>query len=651
MQPLQAEEPRTIGAYRLLGRLGTGGMGRVYLGRSAGGRTVAIKIVHPQFAADEQFRARFRRDVEAARRVGGEWTAPVLDADPDATVPWVATGYVAGPSLARAVAVHGPLPEATVRALGAGLAEALCAVHDLGLVHRDVKPSNVLLAVDGPRLIDFGIARATEVGASLTGVSIGSPAYMAPEQIQGKAATGAADVFSMGAVLAFAATGVAPFCADSSAGLLHQVVHEAPRLDGPLTGVMRELVSECLEKSPMARPAPHEVAAFLAPAGVQVLMAEAWLPASLVAEVGRAAVKSLELEPSAPTSEVDDAEVAARAGEADAADTAGSAVESVPKTDTETEAEATATGRAPAAAQDAQDEADEAERRPVSDPVAAVVEKSHPQPAGSVSAPRSGTARRAEAAPAGATVAGSGVATFDPPADVAALKAASARRRETVPVDGERPRGAAAARSVPAVPAPRAGEPAPPPVREATVTVAARRRVRRRALLAVGALAVAAVGGLFALDVLPGGGDGDAEPRAAGAAGSPSVSAGPGGAVTVPVALIGTWKGTVTTARLGVPSEFEINIHQGRVGDVVARDRSKVKLRGQIYDCSADWKLVSATVRAIVLDTTEGPNPHPGICSGGSARESFALTPTGALHYRSGDEAAGQPEGDLSRRG
>ncbi|HCA85508.1 MAG TPA: serine/threonine protein kinase, partial [Streptomyces sp.] len=160
MQPLHADDPRTIGPYRLLRRLGSGGMGRVYLGRSAGGRTVAVKVVHPHFAADERFRARFRLEVDSARRVGGDWTAPVLDAGPDAPVPWVATGYVAGPALSRAVTDAGPLPEHTVRTLGAGLAEALAAVHGLGLVHRDVQPSNVLLTVDGPRLIDFGIARA-----------------------------------------------------------------------------------------------------------------------------------------------------------------------------------------------------------------------------------------------------------------------------------------------------------------------------------------------------------------------------------------------------------------------------------------------------------------------------------------------------------
>lgn len=173
-------------------------MGRVYLGRSAGGRTVAVKVVHPHFALDEEFRARFRREVDAARRVGGSWTAPVLDADPEASVPWVATGYAAGPTLTAAIADGGHLPPHSVRVLGAGLAEALSAVHALGLVHRDVKPSNVLLTVDGPLLIDFGIARATDGTASLTstGVSIGSPGYMSPEQILGKGITGAADVFS-----------------------------------------------------------------------------------------------------------------------------------------------------------------------------------------------------------------------------------------------------------------------------------------------------------------------------------------------------------------------------------------------------------------------------------------------------------------------
>ncbi|WP_340376888.1 protein kinase [Streptomyces sp. SS7] len=298
MQPLGADEPTAVGPYRLLGRLGSGGMGRVYLGRSAGGRTVAVKIVHPHLALDDEFRTRFRREVEAARRVGGAWTAPVLDADPEAAVPWVATAYAAGPSLAAAVAAHGPLPEHTVRALGAGLAEALAAVHELGLVHRDVKPSNLLLTVDGPLLIDFGIARATDGTASLTstGVSVGSPGYMAPEQILGRGVSGASDVFSFGAVLAYAATGAPPFPGDSSAALLYKVVHEEPALGELAPGPLREVVEDCLAKDPADRPAPGELARRLAPEGAARLMAGGWLPGALVEQVGRSAVQLLNLE-------------------------------------------------------------------------------------------------------------------------------------------------------------------------------------------------------------------------------------------------------------------------------------------------------------------------------------------------------------------
>ncbi|MEV7448517.1 serine/threonine-protein kinase [Streptomyces nigra] len=297
MQPLGMDEPTVVGPYRLLGRLGSGGMGRVYLGRSSGGRTVAVKIVHPHLALDEEFRARFRREVDAARRVGGAWTAPVLDADPEAALPWVATAYAAGPSLSGAVADAGALPPPSVRALGAGLAEALAAVHDLGLVHRDVKPSNVLLTLDGPLLIDFGIARALDGTASLTssGVSIGSPGYMAPEQILGKGVTGAADVFSLGAVLAYAAAGEPPFSGDTSAALLYKVVHEEPELDA-LDEPLRELVARCLAKEPGERPTPREIAGRLAPEGAARLVAGGWLPGPLVEQVSRGAVRLLNLE-------------------------------------------------------------------------------------------------------------------------------------------------------------------------------------------------------------------------------------------------------------------------------------------------------------------------------------------------------------------
>ncbi|AUH44893.1 serine/threonine protein kinase [Streptomyces sp. CMB-StM0423] len=282
----------------MLGRLGSGGMGRVFLGRSPGGATVAVKVVHPHFAHDDEFRTRFRREVEAARRVGGTWTAPVLDAGPDDDVPWVATGYVAGPSLSDAVAEHGPLPEETLRPMGAGLAEALAAVHGLGLVHRDVKPSNVLLTLDGPRLIDFGIARATDGTASLTasGASVGSPGYMSPEQILGRPVTGAGDVFSLGAVLVFAATGRSPFPGDSAPTLLYLVVHEEPQLHG-LTGGLGELALACLSKDPAARPEPAELVERLAAGGEAAhLVRPGWLPPPVTEQISRRAVELLAME-------------------------------------------------------------------------------------------------------------------------------------------------------------------------------------------------------------------------------------------------------------------------------------------------------------------------------------------------------------------
>ncbi|GAB7188553.1 serine/threonine-protein kinase [Kitasatospora sp. Ki12] len=299
MQPLLAEDPSVIGSYRLLGRLGAGGMGCVYLGRTAGGRTVAVKVVRPELAADAEFRARFRREVAAARRVGSEWTAPVLDSDTESPEPWVATGYVAGPSLAEAVAQFGPLSEHGVRALAAGLAEALEAIHGLGLIHRDLKPSNVMLSPDGPVLIDFGIARAMDSLATSsltsTGVVVGSPGYMSPEQVQDRPLGPASDVFQLGAVLAFAATGRSPFGADSAAALLYKVAHGEPELSG-LRGEPRAVAQACLAKDPAARPGPREVAARLAPGGAAELVAAGWLAAPLMAQISRRTVELLNLD-------------------------------------------------------------------------------------------------------------------------------------------------------------------------------------------------------------------------------------------------------------------------------------------------------------------------------------------------------------------
>jgi len=205
---LDKADPKRLGPYVLLGRLGSGGMGRVYLGRSRGQRLVAIKMIHAAYAGDPAFRSRFRREVTAARTVGGFWTASVVDADPDAPTPWLATEYVPGPSLAAVIAANGPLPEESVWVLAAGLAEALAAIHAAGLVHRDLKPSNVLLATDGPRVIDFGISLAAEA-TSLTAVgsAIGTPGFLSPEQANGGEVGPASDVFSLGAVLAYTATG------------------------------------------------------------------------------------------------------------------------------------------------------------------------------------------------------------------------------------------------------------------------------------------------------------------------------------------------------------------------------------------------------------------------------------------------------------
>ena len=296
MEPLGAGDPRQIGAYRLLGRLGAGGMGRVYLGRTAGGRTVAVKLVRTDLADDTDFRARFRQEVAAARRVGGVWTAPVLDADTESEQPWVATGYVPGPGLDLAVREFGVLPEASVWMLGVGLADSLAAVHATGLVHRDLKPSNVLLTLDGPRLIDFGIARALDAATALTrsGYVVGSPGYMSPEQGAGEAAGPASDVFALGGVLAFAATGAGPFgeSGTSPVLLLYRVMHEAPRLEGLPDGPLRAVVERCLAKEPGERPGLDELRAALGGVGPS----DGWLPPLLVASVGRRTAELLDLE-------------------------------------------------------------------------------------------------------------------------------------------------------------------------------------------------------------------------------------------------------------------------------------------------------------------------------------------------------------------
>jgi serine/threonine protein kinase len=260
---LQPGDPLAVGRYRLLNRLGSGGMGRVYLGKSPGGRLVAVKLIRPELADDPDFRRRFAQEVHAARRVGGIFTAPVVDADPDGPQPWLVTAYVDGPSLAEAVTAQGPMPVESVLTLAAGLAEGLGAVHAAGVVHRDLKPPNVLLAADGPHIIDFGISRALDA-AALTNASgvVGSPGFMSPEQAEGHPVGPPTDIFSLGGVLAFAATGEPPFGAGPASALLYRVVYGAAAT-GNVPAALRSLVERCMAKDPADRPTTGDLLAEL----------------------------------------------------------------------------------------------------------------------------------------------------------------------------------------------------------------------------------------------------------------------------------------------------------------------------------------------------------------------------------------------------
>ncbi|WP_109035420.1 serine/threonine-protein kinase [Streptomyces rubrogriseus] len=258
-QPLQDDDPRTVAGYRLAARLGAGGMGRVYLSHTRGGRPVAIKVVRSELADDATFRRRFGREITAARRVKGAYTAELIDADPDGTPPWLATLYVPGPSLAGAVARSGPLPVPAVLWLMAGVAEALQAIHAAGIVHRDLKPANVLLAADGPRVIDFGISLAADSTAhTATGTTIGTPQYMAPEQASAGAITAATDIFSLGQTAAFAALGKPLYGDGPAATVLYRIVHSEPDL-AELPERLRALLGRCLATDPEERATPAEI--------------------------------------------------------------------------------------------------------------------------------------------------------------------------------------------------------------------------------------------------------------------------------------------------------------------------------------------------------------------------------------------------------
>ncbi|MGW7395173.1 protein kinase domain-containing protein [Streptomyces cyaneofuscatus] len=301
MEGLTSEDPSGIGPYRLFARLGEGGMGRVYLARSPGGDTVAVKLVRREIAAQDEFRRRFNREVRAARRVGGRWTASVLDADVAAEVPWLATEYVPGPTLRDVVkGDFGPLPSASAHVLANRMGLALAAIHGAGLVHRDLKPSNILLTTDGPRVIDFGIAHALDgshdgsLGSTLTpmGSMIGSPEFMSPEQVRGEQVSPASDVFSVGCVLVYAATGRSPFRGDGTGlhSLLFRIAYEDPDLEG-VPQAFADLARDCLAKEAPERPSVAELIdrTRYAPSG-------AWLPQHLLARLDRTATQLIDEE-------------------------------------------------------------------------------------------------------------------------------------------------------------------------------------------------------------------------------------------------------------------------------------------------------------------------------------------------------------------
>jgi outer membrane protein assembly factor BamB len=285
-----------VGQYVLLARLGAGGMGVVYLGRSPAGRTVAVKVIRERFAGDDGFAARFRREVAAARLVTGAFTAPVLDADPGAAAPWLVTAYVPGISLREAIGAHGALPPASVRTLAAGLAEALVDIHRAGVVHRDLKPGNIMLTRDGPRVIDFGIARPEDATViTRLGAVLGSPGYMSPEQVAGEPAGPASDLFSLGAVLVFAATARAPFGTGTTDEVLRRVARVEVALDDVTDRGLRTLISLCLQADPARRPSAGELLDRLPDGGDA-------LPASLISLIDHR-VEQAKLLPEAPVDE------------------------------------------------------------------------------------------------------------------------------------------------------------------------------------------------------------------------------------------------------------------------------------------------------------------------------------------------------------
>ncbi|MFB7676176.1 serine/threonine-protein kinase [Kitasatospora purpeofusca] len=591
MQALGSDDPRQVGAYRLLRRLGAGGMGRVYLGRTAGGRTVAVKVVRGELAEDAEFRARFRQEVAAARRVGGTWTAPVLDADTEGAHPWVATGYVAGPALGGAVREYGPLTDPAVRTLGAVLAQALEHVHGLGLVHRDVKPSNVLLTLDGPRLIDFGIARALDAATGLTqsGFVVGSPGFMSPEQANGRPVGPPGDVFSLGAVLAYAATGVHPFGEGVSAAvLLYRVVHEEPDLTGLVPGPLRSIVLDCLAKDPAVRPTPRRLRELLDPDGSAVGrlgQGGGWLPPALAAAVGRSAVQLLDLEGEEHATDGGVGLGAAAGG--------GVAVERTPTS-------VTGRGGASVGAEGASGSWEVPSGASVPNP-----------PGGVDGAPRR---RRGVAALVAAAVllvlAGGGYGAYrawgpeEPDPGPTAVASGGSATGGASSATGEATGGATQAPPSPVRSVPPSSSSSPP------------------------------------------------SPSPTGSTGptGPSATAAPSGPNVVPEAFLGTWRGDMVTQK-GVPAgATTLVIGRAAIGQEATTSRNE--LTGLLsITCEGAWTLTSAEPEKLVFTSRLVRSSLPGACTGGAYSETLTLQKDGTVRFASADPNAGNPSGTLRRTG
>ncbi|MGH3305153.1 MAG: serine/threonine-protein kinase, partial [Streptosporangiaceae bacterium] len=329
VEPLRRWDPDQVGGFALLGRLGAGAMGHVYLGRSAAGRLVAVKTIKAELAEEPDFRTRFGQEVAAARRVSGAFTAAVIAADSEADVPWLATVYVPAPALSEVVRSGGPIPPPAVRWLAAGCAEALESIHGVGLVHRDLKPSNVLVSPDGPRVIDFGVARAAErIQLTVTRGSVGTPAYMAPEQARDtRQATSASDVYALGATMLFAATGHPPYQGETVMDVLVRLATGPPDLTG-LPAELADVVTACLERDPRSRPTAAALLARLAPdLTANGELGSAPLPPqalALIEEYHTLLPTSASRLPAAAVGATDDATVGSQAGFAGAAGTSGS---------------------------------------------------------------------------------------------------------------------------------------------------------------------------------------------------------------------------------------------------------------------------------------------------------------------------------------